>query len=121
MATARSAEKEAFWRMAMEEHRHSGLTIKEFCKQQGISEPSFYAWRRELKKRDAQEQTPGEFVSVNLVDKQDDLAGKSSSVMLRIATPSGFAIDLKTDSTSGIAAIAVELERQWRATRDASC
>src|SRR6056297_1569864 len=54
MATARSAEKEAFWRMVMEEHRNSGWTIKDFCKRQGISEPSFYAWRKRLEKRDAE-------------------------------------------------------------------
>jgi hypothetical protein len=121
MATARSAEKEAFWRIVVEEHRDSGLTIKDFCKQQGISEPSFYAWRKRLKERDAEGRAPGMLVPVRLVDKQDDAAGKRDSVTLRIATPSGFTVDIQADSTAGAAGIAVELERQWRSTGGPSC
>ena len=121
MATARSAEKEAFWRMVMEEHRNSGFTIKKFCKQQGISEPSFYAWRKRLEKRDAEGQAPGALVPVRLVDDQDDAAGKRDPGTLRIATPSGFTVDIRADSTAGAAGIAVELERQWRSTGGPSC
>lgn len=121
MATARSAEKEAFWRMVMEEHRNSGFTIKDFCKQQGISEPSFYAWRKRLKKRDAEGRAPGTLVPVRLVGEPDDAAGKHASVTLRIATPSAFTVDIQADSTADAAGIAVELERQWRSTGDASC
>jgi len=28
--------------------RCSGLSVRKFCKQEGLSEPSFYAWRRKL-------------------------------------------------------------------------
>ena len=121
MATARSAEKEAFWRMVMEEHRNSGFTIKKFCKQQGISEPSFYAWRKRLEKRDAEGQAPSALVPVNLVDEQDDAQRKLESATLRIETPSGFTVDIQADSTAGAAGIAVELERQWRSTGGPSC
>jgi transposase-like protein len=44
--------KERFWRRAVAEHQRSGLTIREFCARRGFSEPSFYAWRRELAQRD---------------------------------------------------------------------
>lgn len=121
MATARSAEKEAFWRMAMEEHRSSGLTSKDFCKHQGISEPSFYAWRKKLKNRDADGEAPGTLVPVRLVDQNHDAAGKFEPVTLRIATPSGFTVNVPADSTGSVVGIAVELERQWRSTGDASC
>lgn len=43
-----SAEQEQFWRMVFETHQGSGLTIKQFCKNEGISEAAFYAWRKKL-------------------------------------------------------------------------
>ena len=51
----RSAEKEQFWRSMVEEHGQGGLNVRAFCRQKGISEPSFYAWRKELQKRDAEQ------------------------------------------------------------------
>ena len=48
----RDEGKEEFWRAAVAEHRQSGLLVREFCKQRQLVENSFYAWRRELKRRD---------------------------------------------------------------------
>ena len=49
----RSTEKEEFWRLAMREHQLSGLSIRAFCQREGLSEPSFYAWRKKIVKRKA--------------------------------------------------------------------
>lgn len=49
----RSLEKEQFWRLVLDEQAASGLSVRAFCRQEGISEPSYYAWRRELAVRDA--------------------------------------------------------------------
>ncbi len=46
------AEKEQFWRLVLEEHQKSGLSVREFCRAESISEPSFYTWRRTLAKSD---------------------------------------------------------------------
>ena len=54
---SRSVEKEQFWRMVLEEHKKSGLTAREFCRNESISEPSFYSWRRKLRNRDADSAT----------------------------------------------------------------
>lgn len=37
-----------FWQMAIESWQSSGLSIRQFCKQEGLSEPSFYSWRKRL-------------------------------------------------------------------------
>jgi transposase len=37
-----------FWRMAVETWQSSGLSVRQFCRQEGLSEPSFYAWRKKL-------------------------------------------------------------------------
>jgi transposase-like protein len=48
----RDPEKEQFWRRVLEEHRRSGLNARAFCRREGVSEASFYGWRRELRQRD---------------------------------------------------------------------
>jgi transposase len=45
--------KERFWRRVMRQWRGSGLSVRAFCEEQGLSEPCFYAWRRTLAARDA--------------------------------------------------------------------
>lgn len=48
----RDAEKERFWREIIRRQLRSGQSIRGFCRDEALSEPSFYAWRRELKQRD---------------------------------------------------------------------
>jgi rhodanese-related sulfurtransferase len=48
----RSVEKEAYWRGQFERQLASGLSIRRWCRESGVSEPTFYVWRRELRKRD---------------------------------------------------------------------
>lgn len=51
-----SEKREVKWREAVACQAASGLTVREFCEQNGLREPSFYAWRRTLQERDAQRQ-----------------------------------------------------------------
>jgi len=53
----RSESKEQFWRRVVNGHSKSQQSVREWCDRHGVSEPSFYAWRRELAKRDV---VPGE-------------------------------------------------------------
>ena len=48
----RSSNKERFWRRMVRQFRSSGLSVRVFCEEQGLSEPSFYGWRRTLAARD---------------------------------------------------------------------
>jgi transposase len=41
-------DQEQFWRMAIETWQTSGLSIRQFCKDEGLSEPQFYQWRKKL-------------------------------------------------------------------------
>ena len=43
-----SEERRSYWRAAIELQQESGLSVRQFCRQEGLSEPSFYAWRRRL-------------------------------------------------------------------------
>jgi hypothetical protein len=49
----RDAGKEKFWRRMLRDFSASGQSVRVFCSEQELSEPSFYAWRRTLTRRDA--------------------------------------------------------------------
>jgi hypothetical protein len=49
----RDADKERFWRECISRWRSSGLSVRDFCRREALSEPSFYSWRRELSQREA--------------------------------------------------------------------
>ena len=61
---------ERTWRGRLREWRRSGLTGRDFCARHSLSEPSFYAWRREICQRDrersAAKRSPA-FVPVRVV------------------------------------------------------
>jgi transposase-like protein len=44
----RNRVKEEFWRKQIDLWQESGLSVRAFCRESGIVETSFYAWRREL-------------------------------------------------------------------------
>jgi hypothetical protein len=52
----RDGGKEQFWRRRRRLWRRSGLTVRAFCAEHDVSEPSFYAWRRTIGQRERQEQ-----------------------------------------------------------------
>ncbi len=54
----RDVGKERFWRETVRRQQRSGRSVREFCGENGLSEPSFYAWRRELRRRAARTAHP---------------------------------------------------------------
>ena len=50
----RDPNKERFWRRLLRLWRRSGCTIREFCAEHEVSQPSFFAWRRMIAERDQQ-------------------------------------------------------------------
>jgi hypothetical protein len=45
--------KERFWRQHLRRWHRSGLSIRAYCQEHHLAEPSFYHWRRTLQHRDA--------------------------------------------------------------------
>ncbi len=48
----RDPAKERFWRKAVRGWRRSGLSVRAYCAGNQLSEQNFYAWRREIARRD---------------------------------------------------------------------
>jgi hypothetical protein len=53
----RDRTKERFWRRHVAAWRRSGQSVRAYCASAGVSEPSFYAWRRVLVEREALDRT----------------------------------------------------------------
>jgi transposase-like protein len=48
----RDPRKEQHWRRVIQLSKNSELTVRAFCARHHITQPSFYAWRRELQHLD---------------------------------------------------------------------
>lgn len=57
-ARLRNEEKTAYWRSVIRRQKSSGQSVRAFCASEGVKEPSFYQWRRELERRDAESPAP---------------------------------------------------------------
>ncbi len=87
----RSIELERRWRERLAEQVASGLSVREFCQSQGLAEPSFYQWRREIARRDRPESdqrslhrpSMADFVTMHVVTGDDALA-HSSNVTIEV-------------------------------------
>ena len=51
MARKKNTERELHWRKIVDRQAGSGLSIRQFCAKEGITQPSFYAWRKRLGER----------------------------------------------------------------------
>ncbi|MEL6897705.1 MAG: hypothetical protein AAFP90_16515 [Planctomycetota bacterium] len=125
MTDSRSTDKQDFWRWVIAEQRRSGLTIKAFCKQQGLSEPSFYGWRRRLEGRRhvprAGEKNLQEMIPVSVVGKSDE-QDKDSASKLEVISPSGFRFTMPDHvCVDRVAKLAVAIESAVAAKGARSC
>ncbi|TWT34121.1 IS66 family insertion sequence element accessory protein TnpA [Blastopirellula retiformator] len=78
----RDVLKERRWREIISGLACSGLSVRAWCLQQGVSEASYYAWKRELARRDeeAGEASP-RFVEVVVGD------ARSSTDLMTMGEP----------------------------------
>ena len=75
----RDPRKEQHWRRLIQLWKNSGLSVRAFCARHHITQPSFYAWRRELQQRDA----AATFVPVQVVT--DDQPASSTPIEILLA------------------------------------
>ena len=56
MARGPDPAKEQFWRQQVGDQASSGKSVRAFCRERDLAENSFYAWRREIARRDEKTQ-----------------------------------------------------------------
>jgi hypothetical protein len=45
-------ERTAYWRERIGEQERSGIPVQQFCNERGITEQSFYVWRKRLRRQE---------------------------------------------------------------------
>lgn len=85
MAGTKRAEKVLRWREILGRQAESGVSIREFCATEGLSEPSFYLWRKRLRQVANEEgnrrsdtagrdtRIGGKFIPLQLLDPTSEL------------------------------------------------
>ena len=48
----RDPAREKFWRRAIRDQQRSGLSVRDFCRREGLKDGAFRWWRQELPRRD---------------------------------------------------------------------
>ena len=93
-----NTDQQQFWLMVLETFKSSGLSVRQFCQQEGLSEPSFYSWRKRLtearktdvNRSESQQET---FIQVSMPSTE------SGCLELVLASGHTLRIPLNTDST----------------------
>jgi len=65
------------WRQRIQEWRRSGLSVGAYCARAGVSEPTFYAWRRQV-----EPSGPPAFVPVRLVPDEPSASDGRLEIVL---------------------------------------
>lgn len=100
-------ELRQFWQMAVDTWQSSGLSVRQFCRQEGLSEPSFYSWRKKLIKCDMpengklKEPASSDFIAVSLPQSH------SAGLELVLSSGNTLRISPSVDSKTLILAISV--------------
>ena len=58
--------RQSYWRQVLARWRRSGLSVRVFCRAEGVNEPQFYWWRRKLSEGKPKEPSPA-FVPVHVL------------------------------------------------------
>jgi transposase-like protein len=113
MARRRSTERELHWRALIRRQAASGLSISAFCRQEDVSEGSFFNWRRKLAGRsgDSEAPTEADFVAIELPEHSPAIGQHSIEVVL----PDGCRVILPPDSNGDL------LRDVLDAVRERSC
>jgi hypothetical protein len=87
----KAISKDDQWRERIAERERSGLSVKQFCKERGVSEYSFYTWRKRLARKEP--------VRFALVDRE--AAGQEPATALEVVLRSGERLRIGSGVDSG--------------------
>ena len=100
----RDPQKEAYWRGHVAGQAESGVSVPRYCREHGLSQPSFYVWRRELQRRDGEGGSPataGGFVPVAVLPDECRAGGEPRLLdgpgRLEVMVSPGVVIGLRED------------------------
>jgi hypothetical protein len=103
----RDPAREKFWRRAIREQQRSGLSVRDFCRREGLKDWTLRWWRQELVRRDRKPsaaprgggegeptEAPPAFLPVRVVDLQ--VVSSRPSPPIEIVLPNGLIVRVAT-------------------------
>jgi hypothetical protein len=96
MVGKKDTEKESLWREILKRQAGSHVSVRQFCRTEGVSEPSFYAWRKKLGTRENDAAPP----ATRRKDRSDNgqlfvpLQVLDTAAILEIIHPLGYRIQV---------------------------
>ena len=85
----------AVWRKRWERFESSSLTVAEFCRREGVSQPNFYQWRKRLRRERGQAGAVGaQEAGVSARPEMDASGGQAAFVELALACPGVVELEL---------------------------
>ena len=118
----RDVAKERLWRDAVRRQRRSGLSVREFCSGEGLSERGFHWWRRELARRSATPlvRSKKNRTAMSAVRRSREAAAKflpiavapiSAEPAYEVALPGGVRVLVYASAAEKLAEVLAALER----------
>jgi transposase len=74
-----AGSRETYWRSVLARWERSGLSVRTFCRTEGLNQGTFYWWRRELNRRD---QPQPAFLPVRILPERAEPASGNIQVVL---------------------------------------
>lgn len=95
--------------MAISEQNRSGLSVRGFCRREGLSEASFYFWRRTLAERGAQasDREPASFVEVTPAASEP--SAPTAAAALEVLLPGGVVVRVPAEFDAALLRQVVEV------------
>lgn len=105
MGRLSSAALAARWGERIGRWRSSGWSVAEFCRREGISEPSFFAWRKRLAGRRAKSPAGRPTKSPRFIELPP--LAWSATAGVQIALPGGAIVTLSPQATTELVTAAI--------------
>lgn len=80
--------RETFWRKKVKDWQASGLSVREFVRKHGLSEPRFYKWRRDIWSQDLESSVAMSANSAGSGTSKQHATTTARSLIARQASPS---------------------------------
>lgn len=97
--TGKAAQRAQQWRERIARQASSGMSVAAFCRQEGMSVPTFYEWRRRLRQPDdragAGRATPPLFLDLGAVPAAEAASlAPGGMLSIRLELPGGVALTI---------------------------
>jgi hypothetical protein len=106
----RRSDKSAVWTDRLRRYQQSGLSVAQFCDQEGVSTPSFYQWKKRL----AQASAPRSLLGATKKARQVEAAFQQltlvpSTAVVAIEWANGVRMELPAENVPLVRAVVAEL------------